>query len=73
MRGFVDEFEAVMCDAGFAPGWEVTAGFLGFGAEYGIAAAYVGHYGMGSAGVVTEGDAVLFAGVATVFEAGSRG
>ena len=40
--GFVDEFEAVVDDAGVSPRVEVGAGFLGFGAEDGIAAAYIG-------------------------------
>ena len=42
LGGFVDEFEAVVEDAGVSPGVEVRAGFLGLGAEDGVAAAYVG-------------------------------
>ena len=32
----------IVADAGVSPGVEVGAGFLGFGAEDGVAAAYVG-------------------------------
>ena len=42
LGGFVDEFQAVVADAGVPPGVEVGAGFLGFGAEDGVAAADVG-------------------------------
>ncbi len=52
--GFVDEFQAVVDDAGVAPGVEVGAGFLGFGSEDGVAAAYVGKDGMGAAFGVLE-------------------
>ncbi len=64
--GFVDEFEAEVMDAGFEPIGHVGGGLLGFGAEDGVAAADVGHDGMGAAVFVFERDTVFFAGPAAV-------
>ena len=69
--GFVDEFQAEVADAGLSPRVEVGAGFLRFGSEDGVAAAYVGEHRMGAAFGVLEGDAVFFAGAAAIAIAGA--
>jgi hypothetical protein len=73
IRGFVGEFEAVVGDACGEPGFQMPGGVLGFGSEDGVAAAGVGEDGVGAAVGIAEGDAVLFAGAAAVFVAGSGG
>ena len=52
---------------------EVQARFLRFGAEYGVAAADVGHDRMRAPTDITNGDAMLFAGTAAILVARAGG
>ena len=67
------ELQAEVADAGGAPGFQVQAGLLRFGAEDGVAAADVGHHRMRAPGGIAQRDAVLFAGTAAIAIAGAGG
>ena len=69
--GFVDELEAEVLDAGAKPLVEMGAGFLGFGAKDGVAAADIGHDGVGAALTVPESDSVFLARAAAILVSGS--
>ena len=70
---FMNELHAEVADAGIQPVDQMRGGFLRFRAEDGVAAANVGHDGMGSAVGIAEFHAVMLAGTAAIAIAGPGG
>src|SRR5579863_7084851 len=69
----MDELNAEMADTGVEPLDQMRRGFLRLRTENGIAAADVGHDGMGAAARVAQFDAMLFAGASAIAITGAGG
>ena len=67
----MDELEAEMADAGAPPVVQVHAGFLRLRAKNRVAAAHIGHHGIGASIYVAQRHAMRLARVAAVFVAGA--
>ena len=71
--GFVDELGAEVADAGVEPAIQMRGGLLRLRAEDGVAAADVGHHGMGAAARIAQLHAMLLARAAAIAVAGAGG